>query len=47
MEEIRGSEGLNTFKEERFHRDATPFSVIIMTLMVQFQQGKPWEVDYI
>jgi len=33
MEEIRGSEGLNTFKVERFHRDATPFSVIIMTLI--------------
>jgi len=33
MEEIRGSEGLNAFKEERFHRDATPFSVIIMTII--------------
>lgn len=33
MEEIRGTEGLNTFKEERFHRDATPFSVIIMTMI--------------
>ncbi|MBS1600602.1 MAG: LptF/LptG family permease [Bacteroidetes bacterium] len=33
MEEIRGSEGLNTYKEERFHRDATPFSVIIMTMI--------------
>jgi lipopolysaccharide export system permease protein len=33
MEEIRGSEGLNTFKVERYHRDATPFSVIIMTLI--------------
>ena len=33
MEEIRGSEGLNTFKVELFHRDATPFSVIIMTLI--------------
>ena len=33
MEEIRGSEGLNTYKEERYHRDATPFSIIIMTLI--------------
>jgi len=33
MEEIRGSEGLNTFKVERYHRDATPFSVIIMTMI--------------
>ncbi|MFI5153257.1 MAG: LptF/LptG family permease [Chitinophagales bacterium] len=33
MEEIRGSEGLNTYKEERFHRDATPFSIIIMTMI--------------
>jgi lipopolysaccharide export system permease protein len=33
MEEIRGSEGLNTFKVESYHRDATPFSVIIMTLI--------------
>jgi len=33
LEEIRGSEGLNTYKEERFHRDATPFSVIIMTMI--------------
>lgn len=32
-EEIRGSEGLNTLKEERYHRDATPFSVIILTMM--------------
>jgi lipopolysaccharide export system permease protein len=33
MEEVRGTEGLNTFKVERYHRDATPFSVIIMTLI--------------
>jgi len=33
MEEVRGAEGLNTFKVELYHRDATPFSVIIMTLM--------------
>jgi lipopolysaccharide export system permease protein len=33
MEEIRGTEGLNTFKVENYHRDATPFSVIIMTFI--------------
>jgi len=33
MEEIRGAEGLNTFKVELYHRDATPFSVIIMALI--------------
>ena len=32
MEEIRGSEDLNTYKEERYHRDAEPFSVIILTM---------------
>jgi lipopolysaccharide export system permease protein len=33
MEEIRGSEGLNNYKEERYHRDATPFSVVILTMI--------------
>jgi lipopolysaccharide export system permease protein len=33
MEEVRGSEGLNTYKEERYHRDASPFSVIILTMI--------------
>jgi lipopolysaccharide export system permease protein len=33
MEEVRGSEGLNTFKVELYHRDATPFSVMIMALI--------------
>jgi lipopolysaccharide export system permease protein len=33
LEEVRGSEGLNTYKEERFHRDASPFSVIILTVI--------------
>jgi lipopolysaccharide export system permease protein len=33
MEEVRGTEGLNTFKVELYHRDATPFSVIIMTMI--------------
>ncbi|MES1222614.1 MAG: LptF/LptG family permease [Bacteroidota bacterium] len=33
MEELRGSEGLNTYKVEKYHRDSTPFSVIIMTMI--------------
>ncbi len=33
MEELRGSEGLNTYKVELYHRDATPFSVIIMAFI--------------
>ncbi len=33
MEEVRGAEGLNMFKVENYHRDATPFSVIIMTML--------------
>jgi lipopolysaccharide export system permease protein len=33
MEEIRGTEGLNNYKVELYHRDASPFSVIIMTLI--------------
>jgi lipopolysaccharide export system permease protein len=33
MEEIRGTEGLKTFKVEKYHRDSTPFSVIILTMI--------------
>lgn len=33
MEELRGAEGLNTLKVERFRRDATPVSVIILTII--------------
>jgi len=33
MEEIRGSEGLNTLKVEAYRRSATPFSVILLTLI--------------
>ena len=33
MEELRGAEGLNTLKVERYRRDATPFSVIILTVI--------------
>lgn len=32
-EEARGSEGLNEFKVERYRRDATPVSVIILTFI--------------
>ena len=33
MEELRGAEGLNTLRVERYRRDATPFSVIILTII--------------
>ena len=33
MEELRGSEGLNTLKVERYRRDATPFAVLLLTLI--------------
>jgi lipopolysaccharide export system permease protein len=33
MEDIRGTEGLNNYKVERYHRDASPFSVFILTLI--------------
>ena len=33
MEELRGTEGLNTYKVEYYRRLATPFSVIILTLL--------------
>lgn len=32
-EELRGSEGLSTFKVERYRRTATPFSVILLALI--------------
>jgi len=33
LEELRGSEGLNDYRVERFKRNATPFSVVLLTLM--------------
>ncbi len=33
LEELRGSEGLNDYRVERYKRNATPFSVILLTLM--------------
>lgn len=32
-ETLRGTEGLNELKVERYHRDATPFSLLILTLI--------------
>jgi lipopolysaccharide export system permease protein len=33
MEELRGAEGLNALKVERYRRDATPVAVIILTII--------------
>ncbi|MDB5193091.1 MAG: rane protein [Segetibacter sp.] len=33
LEELRGSEGLNALKVERYRRDATPFAVILLSLI--------------
>jgi lipopolysaccharide export system permease protein len=33
QEEVRGREGLNEFRVERFKRDATPVSVVILTMI--------------
>ncbi|MEO6316541.1 MAG: LptF/LptG family permease [Chitinophagaceae bacterium] len=33
MEELRGTEGLNTYKVEYYRRIATPFSVVILTVL--------------
>jgi lipopolysaccharide export system permease protein len=33
MEELRGTEGLNTYKVEYYRRIATPFSVLILTIL--------------
>jgi lipopolysaccharide export system permease protein len=33
LEELRGTEGLNDYKVERYKRDATPISVVLLTLM--------------
>ncbi len=32
-EKLRGSEGINEFMVERYHRDATPASLIILTMI--------------
>jgi lipopolysaccharide export system permease protein len=33
LEELRGTEGLNTLKVERYRRSATPFTVLLLTLI--------------
>jgi lipopolysaccharide export system permease protein len=33
LEELRGAEGINSLKMERYRRDATPVSVIILTMI--------------
>jgi lipopolysaccharide export system permease protein len=33
VEELRGSEGLNELKIERYRRDATPITVLLLTLI--------------
>jgi lipopolysaccharide export system permease protein len=33
MEELRGSEGLNSLKVERYRRTATPFAVFLLTMI--------------
>ena len=33
MEELRGTEGLNTLKVERYRRSATPVSVFLLTII--------------
>jgi len=33
LEELRGAEGLNELKIERYRRDATPFTVLLLTLI--------------
>jgi lipopolysaccharide export system permease protein len=33
QEELRGTEGLNDYKVERYRRDATPVSVVLLTIM--------------
>lgn len=40
LEEIRGSEGLNTLKVERYKRDATPFAVLMLTLIGAIVAGR-------
>ncbi len=40
LEELRGSEGLNTLKVERYKRDATPFTVFLLTIIGAVVAGR-------
>lgn len=40
MEEIRGTEGLNTLKVEQHRRTATPFTVVLLTLIGAIVAGR-------
>ncbi len=40
MDELRGSEGLNELKIERYRRDATPITVILLTLIGAIIAGR-------
>lgn len=40
MEEIRGNEGVNTLKTERYRRSATPASVLLLTMIGAFIAGR-------
>jgi lipopolysaccharide export system permease protein len=40
VEELRGSEGLNELKIERYRRDATPITVLLLTLIGGIIAGK-------
>ena len=40
MEELRAREGLNTFKVERYRRSATPFTVLLLTLIGAIIAGR-------
>ncbi|MBC7587971.1 MAG: LptF/LptG family permease [Chitinophagaceae bacterium] len=40
LEEQRGSEGLNELKVERYKRDATPFAVLLLTLIGALVAGR-------
>jgi lipopolysaccharide export system permease protein len=40
LEELRGAEGLNELKIERYRRDASPVSVLLLTLIGAIVAGK-------
>lgn len=40
VEEMRGSEGLNTLKVEQYKRDATPFTVFLLTIIGAVVAGR-------